>query len=290
MNIIFKVEGGLGKHIASTAIVKVIKKHYPNSRLIVISAHPEVYANNDLIYKALHIDQQKGLYSKYIENKQCKIFITNPYAHYTHIENETHLLESWCKVFGLEYKGEQPEIILTSPEIDYFSQTFKSDKPIFALHSNGGPIENGSLYSWPRDLPDSLIHEVINKYKDSHNIVHIKAPHQFTYPNTTPCSETWRGIAILLIMADKRLLIDSFAQHLAASLQLPSTVCWITTKPKVFGYEIHDNITAEPFTKKTNLDDAVFQQYDLHEDLSKIPYEDTSQIFDTNKIINSLNK
>jgi hypothetical protein len=37
----------------------------------------------------------------------------------------------------------------------------------------------------------------------------------------------FRSIAILLQLADKRLLIDSFAQHMAAALNVKSTVCWI---------------------------------------------------------------
>ena len=42
--------------------------------------------------------------------------------------------------------------------------------------------------------------------------------------------------------------MDSFAQHLAAAMGVKSTVCWVTTKPKVFGYKLHDNIQANPFT------------------------------------------
>ena len=36
MNIIFKIDGGLGKSIMGTAIIKVIKKKYPKSNIIVL--------------------------------------------------------------------------------------------------------------------------------------------------------------------------------------------------------------------------------------------------------------
>ena len=36
MNVIFQIEGGLGKSIMATALVKVIKKRYKNSNLIAI--------------------------------------------------------------------------------------------------------------------------------------------------------------------------------------------------------------------------------------------------------------
>jgi len=46
MNIIFQIEGGLGKSIMATAMVKVIKNHYKNSNLIVVTAYPDVFLNN----------------------------------------------------------------------------------------------------------------------------------------------------------------------------------------------------------------------------------------------------
>jgi hypothetical protein len=91
-------------------------------------------------------------------------------------------------------------------------------------------------------------------------------------------------------MSDKRLLIDSFAQHMAAALNLKSTVCWISTKPETFGYKLHDNIKAEQFTKEPNLTSAVYNPFLLSEDVSTIPYNDLNEIFDTNKIVTSLNK
>ena len=37
MNIIFQIDGGIGKSIAATAVCKAIKAQYPNDKLIVIS-------------------------------------------------------------------------------------------------------------------------------------------------------------------------------------------------------------------------------------------------------------
>ena len=46
MNIIFQIDGGLGKNIMATAMVKVIKKRYKNANLIVITGYPDVFLNN----------------------------------------------------------------------------------------------------------------------------------------------------------------------------------------------------------------------------------------------------
>ena len=59
----------------------------------------------------------------------------------------------------------------------------------------------------------------------------------------------FRSIAILLQLSKKRLLMDSFTQHLAAAMNVKSTVCWVTTKPEVFGYKLHDNIFKKIFSQ-----------------------------------------
>ena len=98
----------------------------------------------------------------------------------------------------------------------------------------------------------------------------------------------FRSIAILLQLSNKRLLIDSFSQHLATAMNMKSTVCWVTTKPKIFGYKLHDNILAEPFTKEPMLQNSVYQPFNLAQDIHTIPYNKLNEVFDVNKIITSL--
>ena len=45
-------------------------------------------------------------------------------------------------------------------------------------------------------------------------------------------------------MSKKRLLIDSSVMHIATALNLPSVVTWVGTNPKMFGFDIHNNIMA----------------------------------------------
>ena len=82
--------------------------------------------------------------------------------------------------------------------------------------------------------------------------------------------------------------MDSFAQHVAGSLNIPSTVCWITNSPKVFGYEINNNILANPYTKKPELRNAFLQEFNIGGDLVEFPYFSENEIFDIDKIIASL--
>ena len=291
MNIIFQIDGGLGKSIMATAMVKVIKKRYKNANIIVVSAYPDVFLNNPHIFEVHHPNQVNGLYLKFIKDQKCKIFAAEPYRDTDFMTlKPISLFDTWCKVFGLRYNGEQPEIFLTQPEIDYFAPYYKTDKPILAIQPNGGPAGLGYQYAWTRDIPEPNMLEIIEHYKNDYSIIHIKREDQKTYEDTMQALDGYRSIAILLQLSDKRLLIDSFAQHLASALNKKSTVCWISTKPETFGYKLHDNIRANAFTKEPTLTQAIYEPFGLSEDVSSIPYNDLTEIFDTNKIITSINK
>jgi len=290
MNIIFQIDGGLGKHIMATAMVKVLRKRYKNAHIVVSAAYPDVFLNNPHINECFNTNQMNGAYLKYVKDQDCKIFVADPYHHTSFITEKEHLYKTWCKIYGLHYNNEQPEIYLTQPEKDYFKPFYNVEKPIIAIQPNGGPINQPFKYSWTRDIPESTVNKVIQHYKDSYSIVHIKREDQYTYPDTMQALDGFRSIAILLQLSKKRLLIDSFGQHLAAALGLKSTVCWVTTKPKIFGYKLHDNIQANPFTKEPQIQNTIYQPFDLSQDIHSIPYYNLDEVFDANKIIESLNK
>ena len=286
--VIFQIDGGLGKSIMATAILKAIKKKYQNANVIVVTGYPDVFIGNPNANKVLHQHQAVGLYKNYIQNKNTKVFITDPYSTSDYITESNHLLKIWCELYGLNYNGELPEIFLSKGEKDYFAPFYKLDKPIMAIHPNGGGEGQPLKYSWTRDLPSPVVNEVVNYFKNDYAIVHIKRDDQLNYENTITALDNWRSIAIMLTMSAKRLLIDSSCMHVASALDLPSVVGWIGTNPFVFGYDIHTNIFANDPTKKVNIESNSYNKHLLFEDISTLPYNDLSEIFDTQTIINAL--
>jgi ADP-heptose:LPS heptosyltransferase len=290
MNIIFQIDGGLGKSILATAITKVLRKRYKNAKIIVVTGHTDVFLNNPYINEVYNHNNINGFYLKFIKDQDCKIFAEDPYRRSDFILDKPKLLlKVWCELFGLRYNGEQPQIYLSQPEIDYFTPYYNTDKPILAIQPNGGPAGLPYQYAWTRDIPEPTILELIEHYKNDYTIIHIKREDQKIYPDTMQALDNYRSIAILLQLSNKRLLIDSFGQHLAASLDLKSTVCWISTKPEIFGYKLHDNIKANPFTKELNLQNTQYQLFGLSEGINTIPYNDLKEVFNTDKIIESIN-
>jgi hypothetical protein len=290
MNIIFQIDGGLGKSIMGTAIVKILRKRYKNAHIIISTAYPDVFLNNTYINECFETSKMEGAYLKYVKDQDCKIFVSDPYHHTSFITEKEHLYKTWCKIYGLHYNNEQPELYLTQPEKDYFIPFYNTEKPIMVIQPNGGPQNQGFQYSWTRDIPLPTINEIIQHYKNDYSIIHVKRKDQYEYPDTLFALDGFRSIAILLQLSKKRLLIDSFGQHLAAAMDIKSTVCWVSTKPKIFGYNLHDNILSNPFTKEPQIQNSVFQPFNLAQDIHSIPYNDLNEVFDTNKIIESINK
>jgi len=290
MNIIFTIDGGLGKSIMSTAVLSAIKKQYPKGYIVVITAYPDVFIGNPNVNKVLNHSQTNGMYKQYVMNKDCKVFTSDPYTTSDYITESKHLIQIWCEMFGITYNGEQPELFISKSERQYFESFYKTEKPIMAIQTNGGGVGQPLQYSWTRDIPQTVVEEIINQFKDKYTILHIKREDQLSYPNTLQALDSFRSIAILLSLSEKRLLIDSSAMHISKALGLSSVVLWVGTNPNIFGYENNQNIVANPPTREINLEHNYFSKHLLFEDLSTIPYNDLNEMFDIDTIIESIKK
>ena len=111
---------------------------------------------------------------------------------------------------------------------------------------------------------------------------------QIAYNGTTAVSDGFRALVVLIALSEKRLLMDSFGHHAAAALNKPSTVLWIANTPVVFGHSIHNNIVANPFTKKPEIRHAYLQKFDIAGNLLEFPYNNELEIFNSQQVINSL--
>lgn len=290
---IFHIEGGLGKHVAATAVARVIKKNHPERELIVVCAYPEVFINLPFITRVFQHGHTPYFYQDYIKNKDFLIFKHEPYFTTEHIKKKTPLIENWCKLYNLEYHGELPEIIFNFRQQQFNSNLWKRSKPIFLIQTNGGPLEDQPYpYSWTRDIPPYIHDHIINYFRNTHHIIQIcrnehqsiKSPHVESI--TRPLSNM--ELFGLVQLSDKRLLIDSSLQHAAMALKKPSTVLWIGTSPVVFGYNFHRNITTNLNDDEFKLPGSYLFDYDFNGMIHECPIVDQSTMFDIQEIINSL--
>jgi len=289
MNIIFSINGGIGKCVMATAVCSAIKTKYPKANLIVVSGYPEVFVNNPNVSRTYTHGNLSYFYDTYIRGNKVEVFANDPYLTTGHINQNEHLIQTWCEMFGVPYNYEKPEIFLTARELKFFSTRFMEQKPIMVVQANGGA--NGEMkYSWARDLPYDLTQSVIDKFADEYAIYVIGRDDQSKYTNTKHATASFRELCVLLGMSSKRLLIDSFANHVAMALNLPSVVCWVANKPEVFGYDLHDNIKANPFTIKPETKNSFLMEFNIQGDLIEFPYNHENEIFSEESIIEALSK
>ena len=291
---IFQVMGGLGKHVASTAVAQVIKRTYPERELIVICAWPELWANLPFVYRVYPLGNTQYFYEEFIDGKDSLIFANEPYFTTPHINKTHRLVESWCMMYGLEYKGEQP-VVRINPEqkkaIRNFYEPKFEGKDLLLIHSNGGLFTNERPYCWSRDLPFDVASKVANHFKKTHFVMQLTRPNSPKIPDVFVRNEQLSNVELagIVELSSKRLLIDSSCQHMAAAFSLPSTVLWNATSSVIFGHSIHDNIQAKEKPKKS-LPGSVYFDYQFDANENEFPYEedDLKDLYNVDQIIASL--
>ena len=288
--IVLEISGGHGKTICSTALIRAIKKEYPNRKIIVISSWDGgFFYNPDIFRFFLHGQIPQYFKSDYIKDDTI-IMKHDPYNESNHILGKEHLVESWCKMFNVPYDGYKPKIYLNPRELEIARDKIKpNNRPIMLLQTHGGaPNTQYSKKSWYRDMPMDISQKLVNYFSKSYRILHLRAPEQPALQGTELLTLPFRELYAVFPLSTKRLFIDSFAQHVAAALDLQSTVVWIGNKPKVFGYE--ENINILPNANIiNNLDKFSYLQEDISGQIQQFPY-DTVNMLDINKIIEAVNK
>jgi len=288
--IIFESSGGHGKQICATAVIRAIKKQYPDRKLIWITPWDGPAFYNPDIFRFFVFNQIPQYFKDDYLKEDTIIMKHEPYNETNHILRKEHLTETWCKMFNVPFDGYKPKIYLNPRELEIARDKIKPDnRPIMLIQSTGGaPQGQYSKKSWYRDMPVEIMQKLINYFNKSYRILHIKSPEQPVFQGVEPLTLPYRELYAVFPLSTKRLFIDSFAQHVAAALDLQSTVVWIGNSPKVFGYP--ENINILPNAEViNNFDKFSYLQDDISGQIQAFPY-DTVNLFDINKIIEAVNK
>jgi len=288
---IFHIEGGLGKHVAATAVAECIKNNYPDRKLVVVCAYVEAFLNLKFIDRVYRIGMTPYFYNDYIDGKDSLIFKHEPYFTTEHIHKKLPLIENWCKLYNLNYRGEMPSLIFNSKQKQLGVNKWTREKPIMVIQTNGGPLVNQPhINSWTRDIPVYLSEILVNHYRNDYHIIQICRSGSVAMQGVEVVSDSMPNMELfsLLLVSQKRVLIDSCLQHAAAALGLSSVVLWVGTSPKVFGYNIHTNIVADLPKDIVKLPDSYLFDYSFEGLLHEYPSLE-SEIFDPNLIIQKIN-
>lgn len=292
-NIVLHIEGGIGKNIAATALVAAIKMKHTELDVLVVTAWDEVWIANPHVRKVFNFQNTQYFYDDYIKGKAEDTIVVrhDPYHCSSYIFRQKNLLDAWASLFPFDLdKIGNPVIQLNEREKQFAKNLVKlDDRPIFVIHPSGGFDGPNTLpYSWARDIPPALAQEVINRMTNKgYRVIQLGRPNQREYQNAELLNSTLRIAMCVLQLAEKRLLIDSFAQHAAAALGLPSTVLWIANKPEMLGYDLHDNLVCDKPIRETATRNSYLEPFNILGALEEFPY-DTEKLFDVEQIMGSL--
>ena len=290
MTTIFHIHGGSGKHVAGASVIHSYKKKYPEKDIIVVSAYPEIYENNLDVTRSYRIGNTPYFYKDYICGKDVEVFGHDPYMTTSHITQQKNLIDSWCQLVGVD-RSNTYKLNINFREREFASRLINNpnNKKVLIFQPFGGPQGVEMPYSWTRDIHPTTAQQTVDSLSNEYHIVHICHQHHPQLNGVqridTPLQK--RTLFALLPLANKRLLIDSSLQHAAAALQLPSTVCWVATNPKVFGYESHNNITPHK-TFREGGSTSYLYDYNFGGDIGECPYNNPAEIFSSDEIVSKL--
>jgi hypothetical protein len=287
--VVWHIEGGLGKNVAATALISSVKNKYSDRKLILVVSYPEVFLNHPDIHRVYRIGMTSYFYDDYIKDKDTVVFRHEPYFQSDHIMRKKHLIENWCDILGIPYENQNPILYpnLIQKNIVY---AWKRDKPTMIIHSNGGALHQESVYSWTRDIPLGIVEAIVEKYSKKYHIIQVGRNPIHSIPGVEFIDRemTNHELFSMLVLSEKRVLIDSCLQHAAASMKLKSTVLWIGTSPKNFGYDIHSNVIAKPPIGNVKMIDSYLFDYSFEGLIHECPYNDINEMFDINEIFRSI--
>ena len=292
---VFHIEGGIGKNIAATAVVATYKKAKPKRNIIVVSAFPEIWIKNPNVARFYAIGHTPYFYQDVIQGKDVEIYCQDPYKQTTHITKKLHLIETWCKMAGIQYDGADTALNFNFREVEegkaYMTEFHDGRRPMMVFQPFGGPGPNHQQhpYSWTRDMHPGQAQQIVDTLKDKFNIVHIC--YEF-HPKLNNCHRFDKQIGkkplfAMLAHSEKRLLIDSSLQHAAAALKLPSTVAWVATHPDIFGYTMHKNFGPKKEYPRGTIDSYLFD-YDFNGKIHECPYNSIDELHDVDALIKDI--
>jgi hypothetical protein len=287
--IVWHIEGGLGKNVAATSLITSLQAKYKDRKIVIVASYPEVFLNHPDVYRVYKMGSTQYFYDDYIRDKDTLVFKHEPYFETQHILKNKHLIANWCKLMDIKYEFQKPFL-----NFNFVQQRnvigWKREKPILLIQTNGGPLNSNLEYSWTRDIPYMVSKQIVDKYKDTHHIIQICKPTSLKLEGVEIIDQPLQAMSLfaLLAVSDKRVLIDSSLQHAAAAMNLKSTVLWVGTSPKNFGYSMHKNIEANPPTNAVKLVDSYLFDYSFEGVAHECPYFSLEEIFDVAKIIEEI--
>ena len=265
---LINVEGGLGKNIMLTSILKEFKETKGYDEVYVISPYFDVFKACSAVTDAFP-PMQGTLYQELVLDEDCDIYWKEPYSNQKFIKKQCHLFEAWAEEFGFELTNSGmdyipclDQIIAAYPKLGEVVQQKKAEwnNNYCIVQFNGGQSPLGPMKDQQgnpvpyHDNQESIkrnyykgeviVQKLKERYPDA-TVVYFALPNEPTLEGTVKVEIPYLAYALLADDAKAIVCIDSSLQHLATGRCKDITVIWGETRPEHFGYNINNNVCAK---------------------------------------------
>lgn len=260
---LINVEGGLGKNVMLTAILKDFKEAKGYGEIYVISPYHDVFKACSAVTDAFP-PGQGTLYQELVLDEECDIYWKEPYSNQHFIKKQCHLFEAWAEELGFELLLPANECIpqldkietefpLVKQEAERHIREWKGNFCIVQFNGGQSPLTSSTQGYDARQESikrnyfkgQQIVELLKKKHGDDCTIVHYALPNEPTIEGTVKIQVPYLTYHLLAAEAKEIICIDSSLQHLATGVNDNVTVIWGETRPEHFGYSCNRNIAAQ---------------------------------------------
>jgi hypothetical protein len=254
--VVFPVDGGLGKNIMGSVVVRNIRKQYPEAALVVIAGYPNVFQYNPHVQRTIMFQDARYVYEDYIKPGKALVLRQEPYIHPEYLARHWHLTRAWCDAVGVGFDNVVPEVHTLvqdeqAAQMLFATQNLRPEQCVL-VQWVGGPVPESTpedrqakrLGMQRRALRYARVQELLTAIRDAgYTPLVVQHQNHPQFEETMHINPALRTLACMVPHVKHIICIDSFLQHLAAAKQKQATVLWGGTSPKVLGYDLHTNLT-----------------------------------------------
>ena len=251
--VVLVVEGGIGRNIMATAVVRNLKQVIGDKDLMVVASCSDVFLRNPHVRRVIPMSVPTYFYEDYIVSSKTLFLKAEPYQTYDYIYRKKHFVECWCDEIGVACDSTKPELYFSDKE-RRMAQLYLNgfDKKMVMLQHTGGkdPVDKSekarmiaAAEMYRRGIREEVTQAITDGLLNRGFMVgSVQHENQFCPSMAEKIQFPVRSILALLPHVEGVIAIDSFLMHGAAAVGAPSLVMWGGTNPKVLGYDVHHNV------------------------------------------------
>ena len=244
------IEGGIGKQVAFTAIINALVKK-DKEKIQVHSPYVDVFGGNLNVKFALDANTIPQHDKRILDSQN--ICYCEPYKS-NFIKGEIHIIQSYCKLFGVKYDEKMRQKMFTDHYKDPAKKT-AGDSDFIVVQFSGGQapagfnqqnvyVSNDPTRNYHLHLAQKVI-DMIRKEHEDLKIINFSLPNEPTYketerPDLIPFAQ-WHEI-LKMPNCKGFISVDSCLNHFARSAGRKGVVIWGGTRWPSFGYKQNKNI------------------------------------------------